>query len=349
MTLRMKSMIAGCAMAGPTVAAGVTKRMMELAVARGADGAVLLERAGIDPGELDDPDSRIGLGAHIALLRAAKDLCGDPAFALHYGEAVNLAEVSVVGLIGDASETMLDAFAQLRRYSRLIMDLDLGGMDRFALEPDETGLWIIDRRANPNAFPELTEAAFAQMVSGTRRFGETPFVKAVHVTHADPGYRGEYERILGAPVTFGSDRNAMRIDPEWTKHRIALQPRYVFGILSRHADSLLGKLESETTMRGRVESMAMPILHTGEVGMETLAGRLGCSRDTLYRRLKSEGVTFEQVIDSLRHRLAIDYLAAGKVSVNETAYLVGFSDPAAFSRAFKRWTGISPRGMRGRD
>jgi AraC-like DNA-binding protein len=71
------------------------------------------------------------------------------------------------------------------------------------------------------------------------------------------------------------------------------------------------------------------------------------SRQTLYRRLKEEGCTFEQVLDDLRHRLALDYLTARKASVNETAYLVGFSDPAAFSRAFKRWTGKSPREMRG--
>ncbi len=330
-------------MAGPTVAAGVTHRILELAIARGADGAGLLESAGIDPAELDDPDSRIDLGRHIALVRKAAERCGDPAFALHYGETVNLAEVSVVGLIGYASETMMDAFVQLRRYSRLIMDLDLGVEDRFVMERDEAGLWIVDRRGSPNAYPELTEIAFAQMVSGTRRFGDTPFVKAVQVTHADPGYASEYERILGAPVKFSSDRNAMRIDPAWTSHRIALQPRYAFGILSRHADALLVRLDGGTTMRARVESLAMPILHTGEVGMEKLAAMLGCSRDTLYRRLKAEGVTFERAIDALRHRLALDYLETGKVSVNETAYLVGFSDPAAFSRAFKRWTGTSPR------
>ena len=70
------------------------------------------------------------------------------------------------------------------------------------------------------------------------------------------------------------------------------------------------------------------------------------ARDPLYRRLKAEGTTFETVLDGVRHRLALDYLGAGKVSINETAYLVGFSDPAAFSRAFKRWTGRSPRQWR---
>jgi AraC-like DNA-binding protein len=90
----------------------------------------------------------------------------------------------------------------------------------------------------------------------------------------------------------------------------------------------------------------MPILHTGEVSMDAIAAKLGQSRQTLYRNLKAEEVTFEQVLDALRHKLALHYLAGKKVSVNETAYLVGFSDPASFSRAFKRWTGTSPRDAR---
>jgi AraC-like DNA-binding protein len=333
-------------MARPTVAAGVTKKVLDLAVSRGAVRDSLLNKSGLDAAELEDHDSRIPLDRHVALLRAAKEACGDPAFALCYGEAVNLAEVSVVGLIGYASETMADAFVQLARYSRLIVDLDLGPVERFALVQDEEGLWIVDRRPEPNAYPELTEIAFAQMVSGTRRFGDTPFVLEVRVTHDDPGYRGEYERILGAPVAFGSGRNAMRINPAWASHRIALEPRYAFGILSRHADALLARLDAETTTHGRVERAIMPVLHKGEVDMIKVAAGLGCSRDTLYRRLKAEGTTFAKLLDELRRRLALDYLAGGKVSVNETAYLVGFSDPAAFSRAFKRWTGRSPGEVR---
>lgn len=335
-------------MAGPTAAAGVTRKILEVAVARGADRGALLERSGIAEADLEDHDRRIPLARHVALLRAAKDLCEDPAFALHYGESVNLAEVSVVGLIGYASETMADAFIQLSRYSRLIVDLDLGPGERFRLAQDQRGLWIVDDRPDPNDYPEHTEIAFAQMVSGTRRFGDTPFVLAVEVTHPDPGYRDEYERILGAPVIFGSARNAMRIDPAWVTRRIALEPRYVFGILSRHADELLAALDSDATMRGRVERAIMPVLHKGEVDMVKIAAALGCSRDTLYRRLKAEGTTFEKLLDDLRHRLALDYLSAGKVSVNEIAYLVGFSDPAPFSRAFKRWTGSSPAEARRR-
>jgi len=89
------------------------------------------------------------------------------------------------------------------------------------------------------------------------------------------------------------------------------------------------------------------VLHKGDIGMDAIAAKLAVSRQTLFRKLKAEGTTFEKVLDELRHRLALNYLSGKKVSVNETAYLVGFSDPAAFSRAFKRWTGSSPRDVRG--
>jgi AraC-like DNA-binding protein len=73
---------------------------------------------------------------------------------------------------------------------------------------------------------------------------------------------------------------------------------------------------------------------------------LGLSRQTLYRRLKAEGVSFDQVLDDLRATMAQDYLGARKVSVNQAAYLTGFSESSAFSRAFKRWTGQTPAQFR---
>jgi AraC-like DNA-binding protein len=99
--------------------------------------------------------------------------------------------------------------------------------------------------------------------------------------------------------------------------------------------------------RAEVEARLEPLLASGEVGIERLARGLGYSRQTLYRRLKVEGITYEQLLDGLRRRLALRFMSDG-LSVKDAAYRLGFSDPAAFSRAFKRWTGSSPSDMRTR-
>jgi len=320
---------------------------MDLAVSKGASREALAERSGITPAEVQDQDDRVPLAKYVALMRAGQELCREPALGLHFGESFECAEVSIIGLIGGASETLADAFAQLNRYARLAADVPCAGPDRFVLARRDGLLWMVDTRLNANDFPEHTESTFARMVTTSRRrFGDVRMMKAVHVTHRAPAYRAEYERVFQLPVVFESDQNALLLDGDaWMRRPPPHASGYVSGILRAHADELLGRLESARTTRGRVESVLRAVLHTGEANVSAVAARLGLSRQTLYRRLKTEGVTFEQVLDELRHSMALHYLRGRKVSVNETAYLVGFSDPAAFSRAFKRWTGKSPRAL----
>ena len=98
--------------------------------------------------------------------------------------------------------------------------------------------------------------------------------------------------------------------------------------------------------RRQVEAHLEPMLADGPIGIDSVARALGYSRQTLYRRLKAEGVTFEEVLDGLRRRLAIRFIREEGLSVKDAAYRLGFSDPSAFSRAFKRWTGASPRNAK---
>jgi AraC-like DNA-binding protein len=331
----------------PTCSAAFMRALLDFAVSRGASRAALLANAELGEADFADLDARLPFARYEALMRAAKTLTGDAALALHFGEHVQIAEVSIVGLIGRAAETMQDAFTQLSRYVRLIVDVPLNGERRFEFQRRESGLWFVDCRADPNDFPELTESAFTHIVTPPRLAGVPEWVREVHVTHAAPSHRAEYDRIFRAPVRFEQPWNALRVEEAIVTHRIALLPRYVFGVLTERAVALMAALEQEGTARSQVERLLIPVLHTGEGNIESVASKLGVTRQTLWRNLKAEGVTFEQVLDELRHKMALEYLAAGKVSVHETAYLVGFSDPAAFSRAFKRWTGKSPSEMRG--
>jgi hypothetical protein len=278
-------------MAEPSVAAGFVRALMELAVSKGASRAILAERSGIDTASLQDPDNRIPFANYIALMRTGKELSKDPALALHFGETFDMSELSIVGLIGRACETLADGFAQLNRYSRLVAEVDLGTWDRLQLERSNEGLWIVDTRKNPNEFPEVTESGFARMVCTSRRFGKPEFVKMVRVTHSEPAYRAEYDRIFQVPVVFGSNQNAVLTDAAWLTQKTGASSRYVFGILSAHAEALLKELERSSSTRNQVERALMPILHTGDANVETVARGLAQSRQTLFRRLKAEGTT----------------------------------------------------------
>lgn len=327
-----------------TVAAGLARGLYEFTVARGAAAGSLTQQSGLSPRDFEDPDGRVPAERYLALLRAGQALTGDPALALHFGEAVNLAQMSVVGLLVQASSTLADGIAQVRRYGRLVSDME----GRFTLEDRPDGTWMIDHRPFPNLVPELTEMTFALLICGSRQWLDPSFVQEVHVTHKAPAHAAEYRRAFQCPVVFESQWNAGRFKPGALSWPIAGHPRYVFGILARHADDLLENLESARTVRGRVEAHLAPILHTGTANIAGAAAALAMSRQTLFRRLRDEETTFEAVLDGLRRRLAQDYLAGDRVSIEETAYLTGFSDVTAFSRAFKRWTGVTPKVFRER-
>ena len=352
MTPNAKNMILGNTARGvaPSVSAGYAKALIDFAVANSVSEADLLSSAGIAASALLDLDNRIPLDRFAALMRHGKAMSGNPAFALEFGAASDFRRFSVVGLIAHASATMTEALTQLNRYGRLVIDVEgVGNGPRFQLHHTNGQCWMQDCRINPNEFPELTETTWSRFICWTKReFPQATYALEAHVTHARPEYAEAYERLWQVPVTFGSHWNAIRRTLSWGDVEIAPHNRYAFGVLTDRGDALLQELEHAQTMRGRVEALLLPRLHTGEASIDAVAAHFGSSRQTIYRSLKAEGVTFEQVLDELRRRMASHYLNAGKVSVNETAYLVGFSDPASFSRAFKRWTGMSPRAARTR-
>jgi AraC-like DNA-binding protein len=334
---------------GPTIGASAARALLDFAVSRGAQRSQLLREAALTADDLADPDGRVAWRKYVALMRAAQKLCCDPALALHFGEAVDPRDLSITGNIAQAGDKVADGLNHFNRYTRLYADLDVGGAgERFQLVREAGATWLVDNRANPNALPEFTESTFARLACWTRKFAAPgdAFVKAVEVTHARPDYAAEYERVLQAPVRFEAKRNALLIDETWRPRDAPWPSQYVSKVLAERADKLLEALDDDRSMCKRVENAILPMLHTSGLSVSAVAQRLGLSRKTLHRRLKQEGVTYSGVLDRLRHRLALDYLNDRKLSVNETAYLLGFSAPSAFSRAFTRWTGASPRSHR---
>ncbi len=335
-----------------TVAAGLVRDVVAFAASGGASEADLLGSIGVTKETLQDQDTRLPASVFVAVLRAAVKLLNRPAFCLDYGSNSRFDDVSVVGLIAYGSNSMAEGFEQMNRYAKLVLDTGMAGAaQRFRLVEDGDCVWIEDHRPNPNMAPELTETVFARFVGDYDRYFaadhgiERPF-RAFEVTHEPPAHADAYEALFRFPVRFGATRNALLAHKSWLTLTTGPKNRYAFGVLMGHADTLLADLQSSETTAGQVERILLPVLHKGDIGMEKIAADIGVSRPTLYRKLKEEGLTFEQLLDGLRHRMAVQYMEGGKASVNEVAYLVGFSEPSSFTRAFKRWTGFAPSAYR---
>jgi AraC-like DNA-binding protein len=343
-------------MPNPTIAAGYPKAFLEFAVSRGANPATLLERSHLSLDELKDPERRISLSTYIVLMQAGIELCNEPALALLFGEAVRLQDISIVGFLGDTVSDIASGPAMINRYARLALDPDDGGnADAIELVRENGDVWLKSRFEAYMDSSLLAESAFARTVTTVRamwssipELARLTFPKAIRFTHKEPGYRAEYDRIFGAPIFFNSNMNAFSLDEEFLEVSLPRANPHLSKALTAHAEELLKNLESSKTTRSEVEKLLTANLQSGATSVDVIARQLGMSRQTLFRRLKAEGVTFERVFDELRHRMAVKYLEDKKLSVNETAYLVGFSDQAAFSHAFKRWTGHSPVTVRKR-
>ncbi len=329
-----------------TMAAGFAASFADYACERGAKRDALLEVSGLTEDDLSDQDNRILVTAYQALIAAAVQQTGDTALLVRHTLDSRLETMSVVGQIVHSSASLRHSIAQLNRYLHLMGDVELPmGVDRFELQRTADGLWIVDNLVLPPEMSFWSEVSFARFISEFRRsFPDATFEIGMEVTYPPPPHVDQYPDLFRVPVLFNSTRNALQIDPVWDSPDTQFEPgnEYAFGIFTRHADEMLAKLQTDTSIRAQIEAQILPNLHEGSISMDKVAKDIAMSRQTLYRRLKDEGITFAEIHDDLRQRMAMEYLAGQKVTVNETAYLLGFSEASSFVRAFKRWTGLSP-------
>lgn len=327
-----------------TVSASLFGGLLEYADQQGLERARVLERTGVSEAALADPDSRIPLSAYINMLDFAKSELSDPALLVRFAQDIAMSNISIVALIMESAPDMGEAFRQMQRYGRLALHLKEqdpgGGME---LDVRAGRLFMVDQRMSSRLYPDLVEMDFVRLTCGPRRFLSRSHVLSVSFMHPEPPHAGACENVFKCPVSFGAPQNALELHPEVAIWPVAQNNGYVHGVLKERADTLMDALNTTPTIRAALEAELLGVLHTDDVNSETMAGRLGYTRQTLFRKLRAEGTSFRKVLADLRREVAMDYLARTGSSVKETAYLVGFSEPAAFSRWFRRSTGLSPK------
>jgi AraC-like DNA-binding protein len=157
----------------------------------------------------------------------------------------------------------------------------------------------------------------------------------------------EMARFVGTKVEFGSDRDEFALNLDVRELPLVHSDSYLNELLVKYCEAALADRRDDTSqLRTKVENAIASVLLHGKVLVEDVARGLGMSERTLARKLSDEGLNFTQILQQLRRDLAVRYLDDRKLSVSKIAWLLGFREVSAFTHAYKRWTGKTPRQMR---
>jgi AraC-like DNA-binding protein len=171
-------------------------------------------------------------------------------------------------------------------------------------------------------------------------------VREVRFQHAAPKDTSEHERIFRAPVQFERGDSELVFESALLRLPLVEADPTLCAMLDRHAEELLTKLPRRGGLIDDVRALLRQSLNGGDPGLEAISQQLGLSPRTLQRKLKDERTSHQDLLDEMRRDLSVRYLQEPEMAICEVAYLLGFSEPSAFHRAFRRWMGTTPRAYR---
>lgn len=330
------------------VSVGFLRDIMYFAVSRGASLAELCRSAGISPDLLASPDAKIA--GHIVqkIWRKAEDLTCDADIGLHLGEAIHPSTLGLVGFVMLSCANLGEALEKLIRYTNLLTDGVQGKLVKKGLLAE---IEIEITRDRENYLLETPrqpmETSFSAIATIVRILAGKPFpIREMRFSHERPPEIAEHQRVFAAPVLFGQKTDKMIFAVEALSYPVLLANRDLLPAFEVQAEQILLELDKQETRSSQVQRKIIKKL-TGDIPSITdVAREMGMSERTLQRELAAENTTFRELLDAARRELAFKHLQNEKVPVAEISFLLGFSEPSAFHRSFKRWTGKTPHVFR---
>lgn len=330
-------------MTGGSVLAAMTMQVLEVAGSLGADVEAIVAEAELDRETLADPDGRVPVERHLKMW----ELVARRGDGLQIGARLGISSMGVMGYAMQHGATMGDALAWQQRVGAVLYP---GLVPQLEQRRDAGHDYLVFTRAMVPAFARLREPVYAQAaaITATMRAmaDHSPLFVSLPLTRpADPG---AVEAFFACPVAWDAPLLQLGFDAALLAAPLPRSDPRLFSYLARRAEELLAQLPAEATYADRARREIGAALAEGEPRLATVAKRLGVSERTLHRRLFDERISFAALVDEARHARALLLLTDRSLSASEVAFLLGYGEPAAFFRAFKRWTGETPQRWRRR-
>lgn len=320
--------------------------LLESLAAAGVPAAEGLAGSGIDAAALGDASTLVSLRQLLAVYANVQRLSPDPGLALRSGMRIHITQFGMYGYALLASTSAHQAIDFAIKYRALASPL-LGL--RFGLDGGEV-VWSFEDVLGLGVDSSLFHFVFefqlgTQLALHRDLLGATLTPTRVRASSASLPHADLYGELLGCGVEFDTGVNELRFDSAWLEQPLAFANPITASVVQQTCDRLLAEMHHASGLAGRVASLLLQA--PGRfLDIDSVSERLHLNSRTLRRRLQLEGTSYQQVLDSVRRQLALDYLRDTGMSTEDIAASLGFSDAANFRHAFKRWTGRSTGSYR---
>lgn len=313
-----------------------------VARASGIDPEGLLRGSGVSPDGPGPAEEHVEIERYFEVWRRAMAVL-DPAFPLRVAGTFTLEDHEVFGFLAISCETLGAAYERTAMYRALY---SVGARWELQLESDATRLlwypWPGDL-ADPG-YRAAMDFAVADMANAIRRLGrESPTPTIVRLVHRAPASSAGFAAHYGVEPAFESPLYELVYPQNLPAQRISTFNSRLRDYFDAECKQLVATIGGSTRLVDQVRKQLIAAMDGGDTTIETVAKRLGMSSRSLQRHLADENARYNDVLADVRAEFAKRYLSRGTVSASEVAYLIGFTEPPAFFKAFKRWTGMTPR------
>ena len=310
----------------------------------------LLIQAGLTAYQVNLQDGWVPFEEHARLLEGAAAELQDPFLGLRLASQIDPRDYGAIGYVGLFSKNLGDALVNYERYLKVqteAWDFDLTTDDTVAV------LQMQPLCGSFNDHRQAADAAIATLIHAYQFFLGQPLAPLeVHLVQSVPSEidKTHYNEVLNCPVKLLQNQTQIILDRETLTRPIGTADDRLLNILKSHCELVLEQhppLRSD--LASSIKETILRLMPRGQAKAKLVAREIGVSERTMHRHLADEGTSFSEIHASLRRVLAQKYIAEQDLSLQQIAFLLGYGDQSAFSVAFKRWTGLSPKQMRTRS
>lgn len=328
-----------------TVSNRIIRSIASALRARSIEPLSVLAAVGLADYDHADPDGRVPARLEGALWREAVRRTGDRFFGLNAVHLIQRGDFDVLDYAARTSVTLEESFRRVARYKRLLHDV----AELRVVRDGEFVRVLHDWPAESDeARSQFAEYSFAWLVKmGREATGRRWAPAFVQFRHAAPPDTSEPERYFGCEIRYAQTRNGLWIDAETAALPFAKADPGLCALLERYAQENLRKaprIDDDFVLE--VRKALADRLPQVNPAVGAIAAELYLSTRSLQRRLADAGTSFQALVDETRRESCLRLLQEPSIAIAEVAYLTGFSEPSAFYRAFKRWTGATPADYR---